>query len=96
MARLFVGNIPHGASPVEIQQLIEVHGFKTCSAEIICDRATGHSRGFGFVELSEEWRLKEAVESLHGLCMNGRTLTINCAVPRADPIEQNSRRRKSA
>jgi nucleolin len=82
MARLFVGNIPHGSSEVDLKQWIESWGFQAESAEIIRDGMSGRSRGFGFVTLAEAWRLQEAIDSLHGQRMGGRPLTVNVAVPR--------------
>jgi cold-inducible RNA-binding protein len=81
MPKLFVGNIPHASSDVELQQWVEAQGFQVESAQIIRDRSTGQSRGFGFVVLNEEWKLKEAITALNGQRMGGRVLTVNEAVP---------------
>jgi len=83
MARLFIGNIPHGSSEGDLKQWIESWGFRAESAEIIRDGLSGKSRGFGFVTLTEDWRLKEAINALHGQRMGGRPLTVNFAVPRS-------------
>ena len=64
MPKIFVGNIPHASSDVELQQWVEAQGFQVESAQIIRDRSTGQSRGFGFVVLNEEWKLKEAITAL--------------------------------
>ena len=87
MARLFIGNIPHGSSEDELERWVESQGFHAKSAEIIRDRTTGFSRGFGFVTLSEEWKLSEAIDALNGQRMGGRILTVNAAVP----LPRNSR-----
>jgi cold-inducible RNA-binding protein len=81
MPKLFVGNIPHASSDTELQQWVEAQGFQVESAQIIRDRLTGQSRGFGFVVLNEEWKLKEAITALNGLKMGGRVLTVNEALP---------------
>jgi len=81
MARLFIGNIPHSSSEDELERWVESQGFRAESAEIIRDRSTGFSRGFGFVTLTEEWRLREAIDALNGQRMGGRILTVNAAVP---------------
>ena len=60
MSKLFVGNIPHAADSA-LQGWVQSQGFKVESAQVIRDRSTGHSRGFDFVLLKEEWRLKEAI-----------------------------------
>src|SRR5262249_33089043 len=81
MPKLFVGNIPHASSDVELQEWVEAQGFQVESAQIIRDRSTGQSRGFGFVVLNEELKLKEAITSLNGQRMGGRVLTVNEALP---------------
>ncbi len=81
MSKLFIGNIPHASSDVELQQWVESQGFQVESAQIIRDRSTGQSRGFGFVVLNEEWKIKEAISSLNGQRMGGRVLTVNEALP---------------
>ena len=67
MAKLFVGNIPHTSSEAELQRWVESQGFHVESAQIIRDRSTGKSRGFGFVALNEEWTLTEAIAALNAV-----------------------------
>src|SRR5438034_10479347 len=81
MPKLFVGNIPHASSDAELQEWVQTQGFHVESAQIIRDRSTGQSRGFGFVVLNEEWKIKEAINALNGLRMGGRVLTVNEALP---------------
>jgi RNA recognition motif-containing protein len=81
MTKLFVGNIPHASSDADLQDWVQSHGFAVESAQIIRDRSTGQSRGFGFVSLQEEWRVKEAIAELNGKRMDNRVLTVNEAVP---------------
>ena len=81
MPKIFVGNIPHASSDVELQQWVESQGFQVESAQIIRDRSTGQSRGFGFVMLNNEWKIKDAIAALNGQRMGGRVLTVNEAVP---------------
>ena len=81
MPKMFVGNIPHASSDAELQEWVESQGFQVESVQIIRDRSTGQSRGFAFVMLIEEWKLKEAIASLNGRRMGGRVLTVNEAVP---------------
>jgi len=64
-----------------LQQWVEAQGFQVDAAQIIRDRATGQSRGFGFVTLSEEWKTKDAIAALNGKRMGGRILTVNEALP---------------
>ena len=58
MPKLFIGNIPHASSDTELSEWVESQGFQVESAQIIRDRSTGQSRGFGFVVLNEEWKLR--------------------------------------
>jgi len=81
MQKLFIGNIPRNSSESELQQWIEAAGFSVERAEIMRDGSTGQPRGFGFVLLKEEWRIKDAIIALNGQKMRGRSLTVNEASP---------------
>ena len=83
MPKLFVGNIPHASSDADLQQWVESQGFEVESAQVIRDRSTGHSRGFGFVVLREEAKIKEAIAKLNGQRMGSRLITVNEAFPQA-------------
>lgn len=82
MLRLFVGNIPHQCSEVELRKWFEEHGHEVAFSQVIRDRITGHSRGFGFVELRDTADLSGTVAQLSGQPMGGRPITINAANPR--------------
>jgi RNA recognition motif-containing protein len=81
MQKLFVGNIPHSSTDPELQQWVESQGFQVESAQIIRDRSTGQSRGFGFVVLREGVNAKDAISALNGQRMGSRVLTVNEAIP---------------
>ena len=81
MPRLFVGNIPHASSDAELQLWVESKGFQVESAQVIHDKLTGQPRGFGFVTLTENWKLDEAIKALNKQLMGGRVLTVNEALP---------------
>jgi len=81
MLKLFVGNIPNAAAEADLQQWVESQGFPVESAEIIRDRTTGAARGFGFVLLREESKVKDAIRLLNGQSMRGRPLTVGEAAP---------------
>ena len=66
MLRLFVGNIPHSCGDTELKAWFEQQGHSVTFSQVIRDRLTGHSRGFGFVELSDTSDLRSAVERLNG------------------------------
>jgi len=81
--RLYVGNLPYTISDSELQQLFEQHGSVT-SAQVVMDRDTGRSKGFGFVEMGTDAEAQAAIAALHGAEFGGRTLTVNEARPRED------------
>ena len=85
MLRLFVGNIPHACGEAELRQWLEEQGHSVTFAQVIRDRVTGHSRGFGFVELEDASDLQSTVEHLNGQRLSGRVLTVNAATPRTPP-----------
>ena len=76
---LYVGNLSFDATADDLQQLFSQYGTVTRS-QIISDRETGRSRGFGFVEMEDG--AEEAVEKMNGASFQGRTLTVNEARPR--------------
>src|SRR3954453_1001145 len=81
MPKIFVGNIPHASSDVELQEWVEAQGFQVESAQIIRDRSTGQSRGFGFIVLGDGLKVHDAISALNGQRMGGRVLTVNEALP---------------
>ncbi|NLB96803.1 MAG: RNA-binding protein [Armatimonadetes bacterium] len=81
--RIFVGGLSYGTTSEGLQQAFESVG-PVASAEICTDRETGRSRGFGFVEMQNEADTATAIEQLNGTDLDGRTLTVNEARPRAD------------
>jgi RNA recognition motif-containing protein len=79
--RLYVGNLAYTVSSDDLQQLFEQYGTVT-SAQVLSDRETGRSRGFGFVEMSDDAEADGAIEQLDGQDHEGRRLTVNEARPR--------------
>jgi RNA recognition motif-containing protein len=79
LKRIFVGNIPLSAAPSEVVAVFEEVGH-VLSIEIVLDRNSGLSRGYGFIEMSNE-DAQRAVARLNGIKMRGRHLAINEAVP---------------
>ncbi len=74
--RIYVGNLPWSCSNDDLRSLFSSHG-DVVSAEIIEDRETGRSRGFGFVEMSSDEDTGRAIETLNGSDMGGRSLVVN-------------------
>jgi cold-inducible RNA-binding protein len=81
MARLYVGNLPHGATDMSLGDFVSQAGFGVSSAIVILDKLTGQSRGFGFVELTDGGDLQQAIGSLNGREFDGRSLRVNEARP---------------
>ena len=81
--RLYVGNLSYSASSSDLEQLFSQFG-GVLSAEVVADRATGRSKGFGFVEMSDDDGAKAAVDALNGQQHMGRALTVSEAKPRED------------
>jgi len=81
--KLYVGNLSYNVDSSELEQLFSQHG-QVVSAQIINDRDTGRSKGFGFVEMANDDEADAAVTALNGQQHNGRALTVNEARPRED------------
>lgn len=79
--KLYVGNLSYDVSSADLERMLAEHG-TVLSAEVISDRATGRSKGFGFVEMDSEDEANSAIEALNGKEHGGRTLTVNEARPR--------------
>jgi cold-inducible RNA-binding protein len=81
--KLYVGNLSYNMTGSDLEQLFTPHG-KVQSAQIIEDRDTGRSKGFGFVEMGNEDEAKTAIGALNGQEVGGRALTVNEAKPRTE------------
>jgi cold-inducible RNA-binding protein len=81
MVKLYVGNLPRGATDSALSDFVSQAGFEVASAVVILDKLTGRSRGFGFVELTNGEDLQRAIGSLNGRDFEGRPLTVNEARP---------------
>jgi len=79
--KLFVGNLPHEVTDAELNEFVSSAGFQIASAIVIRDKATGQSRGFGFVELAEGEDMERAIAGLNGQSLGGPRLTVNEARP---------------
>ena len=80
--KLYVGNLSYDVSSSDLQAMLSPHG-TVLSAEVITDRATGQSKGFGFVEMESSEEADAAIQALDGSSHNNRTLRVNEAKPRA-------------
>ena len=81
--KLYVGNLSYNTSSSDLEQLFGQHG-TVQSAEVIQDRDTGRSKGFGFVQMGSDEEAQAAITALNGQDHDGRALTVNEAKPRED------------
>jgi cold-inducible RNA-binding protein len=81
--KLYVGNLSFGVDSSGLEELFGAFG-NVQSAQVISDRDTGRSKGFGFVEMGSESEAAAAIEGLNGREHEGRALTVNEAKPRED------------
>jgi RNA recognition motif-containing protein len=81
--KLYVGNLSYGMTDTDLQNLFEQYG-TVVSAQIIMDRDTGRSKGFGFVEMSTSEEGQAAIQALNEQEVSGRKLTVNEARPREE------------
>ena len=82
-SKLYVGNLNYEVTGSDLEQLFAQHG-TVQSAEVIADRDTGRSKGFGFVQMGSDAEAQAAISALNGQEHNGRALTVNEAKPRED------------
>lgn len=81
--KLYVGNLSFNTSNLDLQDMFGAFG-SVQSANVVEDRETGRSRGFGFVEMSSKSEGEDAISGLNGKEVDGRSLTVNEAKPRED------------
>jgi RNA recognition motif-containing protein len=81
--KIYVGNLGYDVTDADLQQLFAQHG-AVQSAQVISDRASGRSKGFGFVEMDNEQEAQAAISALNGKDFGGRALTVNEAKPREE------------
>lgn len=80
---IYVGNLVWDCTADDLLALFQEHG-AVARAQVITDRETGRSRGFGFVEMDDDGEAQKAIEALNGTDYKGRPLTVNEAKPRED------------
>ena len=85
--KLFVGNLSYSTGDAELRAAFEPHG-RVVAAEVITDRLTGQSRGFGFVEFGTVEEANGAVGAMHESQLDGRNIQVNTARDRGDRSER--------
>ena len=78
---IYVGNLTFATNSADLEHLFSDHGEVT-KAQVITDRDSGRSRGFGFVEMASSDEAQKAISALNGKDFDGRQLTVNLAKPR--------------
>jgi RNA recognition motif-containing protein len=81
--KLYVGNLSFDVSQAQLEEMFGPYG-SVRSAQLISDRETGRSKGFGFVEMSSDQEAEAAITGMNGQMMGGRALTVNEAKPKED------------
>jgi RNA recognition motif-containing protein len=85
--RIYVGNLGYDTSSMDLERLFSQFG-TVRSADIIMERGTDRSKGFGFVEMSSDQEAEAAIQSLNGKEFGGRQLTVNEAKPRTERVDR--------
>lgn len=81
--KLYVGGLAYSVTDQELEELFAEHG-AVVSAVVIKDRDSGQSKGFGFVEMADEKEAQEAIKTLNGKDLSGRSIVVNEARPQED------------
>src|SRR5262245_25409121 len=81
--KLYVGNLSYGVTDTDLSTMFSAHG-AVQSAQVIMDRDTGRSKGFGFVEMANDREAQAAIAALNGQESSGRALTVNEARPKSE------------
>jgi RNA recognition motif-containing protein len=80
---IYVGNLPYSVTDADLRELFSPFG-EVSQVHLISDKFSGESKGFGFVEMDDNSQADAAIKALNGNNMNGRTIKVNQAKPRAD------------
>ena len=88
--KLYVGNLSYSVNEDDLREMFSAFG-EIASAELIKDRMSGQSKGFGFVEMPNNSEADTAIKTLNGKMNDGRSLKVNQAQPKSD--DRNKRRR---
>lgn len=94
MTKLFVGGLPYTMDNQKLNELFSQFG-QVISANIISDKYTNQSKGFGFVEMADDNAAQEAIKALDGSDLEGRRIGVSVARPKEDRSNFNSDNRRS-
>ncbi|MDX1638937.1 MAG: RNA-binding protein [Balneolaceae bacterium] len=93
MTNIYIGNLDYGVSSQDLRELFEEFG-EVSSANVISDRESRRSKGFGFVEMENDEEAQKAIEELDGAEFEGRTLKVNVARPKEQRTQKTSHHRR--
>lgn len=88
--RIYVGNLPYSVTDDDLREMFSEFG-ELASAEVVADKYSGQSKGFGFVDMPDQADAEEAIKALNDQPVKGRKLTVNEARPRAERPPRNYR-----
>jgi RNA recognition motif-containing protein len=80
---IYIANLSYGVNSDDLKDLFQEHG-EVSSANVITDRETGRSRGFGFVEMPNDAEALKAIKELNGVEFDGKVITVNTAKPKTE------------
>ncbi len=89
---IYVGNLPYSVRDQELRETFEAFGTVT-AAEVIFDKRTRRSRGYGFVEMASETEARRAIEALNGKELHGRELRVDASQPRSEKPQRDDTER---
>lgn len=89
---IYVGNLPYSVTDADLRETFAQFG-DVSSVQLISDRFTGESKGFGFVEMANNSQADAAIKGLNGSAMKGRNITVNQAKPKSDRPSRGGGRR---
>ncbi len=89
--KIYVGNLSYDTREEQLREAFAPYG-TVGEATVITDRETGRSRGFGFVEISDDDAARTAIQSLNGTALDGRNVTVNEARPRTERTRSSASR----
>ena len=88
---IYIGNLAYSVTDGQLEALFQEFGTVT-SVNLIKDKFSGESKGFGFIEMESQAEAEEAIKKLNGRSLDGRNLTVNVARPRNDRSHSKPRR----
>ena len=93
--KIYVGSLPYRITGADLKEIFEEYG-EVVSSTVITDKYSGRSKGFGFVEMSNDDEAKTAIEQLNSAELEGRTIVVNQALEQKDNFKKRDTRRENS